>query len=407
MGLHLKIVVLNDLHPRQQPGAAGIAMQYARMLSNDHCVEFWCSRPQGDSGYYEVELPVKSFTYTRLKIRLQRLSKFFQIFYEFFDLKVFFWLLIQAKKTRPDLIWIHQVGNSIPKSVPLFFWLLGIKTIQTHHDYGFFSLGKLYPSDFGLKSSQINSFGKSSNSNSSQFKKLSFAKESTIKNLVFWYRARFLVEISNLNAKNVLLGSQQALINRSFGMKSIVLIPNAAKECSCGNIEERKDDEIRFLFAGRPVGKGLNSISNIVRNTKEGVLFLAGKPDLLHYLPESLSEEKYIYLGDLGQEELFQFMHQVDFVSVLSECFDVFPSILLEAISHSSRVLCSETVGNRFLITCDELGYILPFSESEENLSLDMIKSRFSQIGIRESARATIQNTRTWEIELQHLVATL
>jgi len=40
----LKIVVLNDLHPSQQAGAAGIALQNAQLLASQNEVQYWCAK---------------------------------------------------------------------------------------------------------------------------------------------------------------------------------------------------------------------------------------------------------------------------------------------------------------------------------------------------------------------------
>ena len=44
--------------------------------------------------------------------------------------------------------------------------------------------------------------------------------------------------------------------------------------------------------------------------------------------------------------EIFPLIHHVDLVRVPSICFDVYPSILVEALSHGTKILTHRTVGN-------------------------------------------------------------
>ena len=39
-----KIVVLNDIHPEEQPGAASIAFNFAKELALNHKIEYWYSQ---------------------------------------------------------------------------------------------------------------------------------------------------------------------------------------------------------------------------------------------------------------------------------------------------------------------------------------------------------------------------
>ena len=115
----MKIVVLNDLHPSEQAGAASVALQYANFLSQENDVEFWCSKPRDIENYPSDKFQTWSFNYSKLKRKLQKKSKILRFFSEIIDLKVFFYLIWQSKKFKPDLVWLHQIGNAIPKTVPL------------------------------------------------------------------------------------------------------------------------------------------------------------------------------------------------------------------------------------------------------------------------------------------------
>jgi glycosyltransferase involved in cell wall biosynthesis len=373
----LKIVVLNDLHPDHQPGAAGIALQYAHLLSAENSVQFWCTQPEEEEICQKLDFPQKTATYKNSKLRRQRNSRAYRMLYEMFDFQIFLWLIKESLFFRPDVVWIHQIGNAVPKSVPLLFKMLRIKTIQTHHDYSTFTFGKLYPSDFNLNSEEVLALSIPQEFSEMKRTNLRFSRGNFFKRNFMRFRCLLLIQISNLNVKNVLLSPQQESINRNFGLKSIVLIPNAAQGCKCVNPLKKIGESRNILFAGRPVAKGLALIANIVQNSESCKLFLAGKREILDYIPQSLSPSKYEYLGNLTQTELFQFMHKIDFVSVLSECFDVFPSILLEALSHDCKVIASPMVGNNYLIKGGNIGYVLPSLEFSTHLSIEMIENKY------------------------------
>ena len=111
--------------------------------------------------------------------------------------------------------------------------------------------------------------------------------------------------------------------------------------------------------------------------TPHAHLDLAGDTDLLNYLPFDFPKSKFTFLGRLEHSELLAAIHNYDYVSVLSECFDVYPSILIEALEHSSRVLCTSTVGNHSAITSDQFGYQLAYDLEFKQISLaDIINDK-------------------------------
>jgi len=400
----LKIVVLNDLHPSEQAGAASVALQYANFLSQENDVEFWCSKPRDIENYPSDKFQTWSFNYSKLKRKLQKKSKILRFFSEIIDLKVFFYLIWQSKKFKPDLVWLHQIGNAIPKTVPLVFWALRISVVQTHHDYSCFSLGKLFPSDFGLSQEEVCLLGSSPDKPSNNKIRLEFVKGNFIRNLLFQKRARLLICISNLNFKNILLSPQQKRINQSFDLRSTLVIPNSAQECSCSGIPNMATFKPGVLFAGRPVAKGLHDIARIVENSSSCKLYIAGKPEIMNYLPQNLSASKYEYLGELSQNELFHFMHSVEYVSVLSECFDVFPSILLEAISHGCKVICSPTVGNGYLLAGTNLGYMLESRDVIPDLTIDLISERIRNSPLKINEKKIIPSIDLWKNQINSVL---
>lgn len=295
---------------------------------------------------------------------------FVRLISEFLRFRSSLWFVLALNKAKPDLVWIHQIGNDFPKILPLICRLMRVKSIQTHHDYSLVSIRKLYPENLNASAVQIQQMHFSFQELPELFKLNWESSFQYIVRKIFAIRKSILIWISNMNFTNILISNQQASILRSAKLANVVVLPNSTEACNCVIPSSQAYSQTTFLFAGRPAGKGLNRICGIVSNTSNSLLLLAGKPELLDYIPRDFPSEKLIYLGNLSQPELFLIMHQVDFVAVLSECFDVYPSVLLEALEHGSRVLCSQTVGNMSLVGSQVQGYVIPFGFNFHTSSL-------------------------------------
>jgi hypothetical protein len=365
----LKIVVLNDLHPSQQGGAASIALQNARFLAAENQVEFWCTGTSSKEVPAEAGLKLRIFKYGRFKKLFQENFRVSKIYFEFIDLRITSRCVINVIRFKPDLVWIHQIGNRFPKSITFAFRILRIPTVQTFHDFTLLVPGKLFPSHFGWSNSEVDLMVSKLENGELETPKLQTS--NLLSSLALMLRFKLLMKLAMLNSRNIVVGPQQERIFRLFGLKKATLLPNITNNCVCPNLQKSKvPGELRILFAGRPAGKGLGIISRLVQNTPHAHLDLAGDSDLLNYLPYDFPQNKFTFLGKLEHSELLRSIHNYDFVSVLSECFDVYPSILIEAIEHSSRVLCTSTVGNHSAITSEQFGYQLAYDLDFNRISL-------------------------------------
>ena len=356
----MKIVVLNDLHPSQQGGAASIALQNARFLASENQVEYWCTGKSGNEVPVEASLKLRIFKYGRFKKLFQEKFRVTKIYFEFFDLRITFRCLAEVVRFKPDLVWVHQIGNGFPKSITFAFRILRIPTVQTFHDYSLLVPGKLFPSHFGWSNSEVDLLVSKMEGGELETPRL--RTSNLLSSVAVTLRFKLLRSLAMMNSRNIVVGPQQERIFSLFGLKKTALLPNITSHCACPVLQESKvSGELRILFAGRPAGKGLGSISRLVQNTPHAHLDLAGDTDLLNYLPFDFPKSKFTFLGRLEHSELLAAIHNYDFVSVLSECFDVYPSILIEALEHSSRVLCTSTVGNHSAIISDKFGYQLAY----------------------------------------------
>jgi hypothetical protein len=96
-------------------------------------------------------------------------------------------------------------------------------------------------------------------------------------------------------------------------------------------------------------------------------------------------------LGFLTPVELFRHIHRAKLVSVISECYDVYPTIALEAIMHNSKVLVTESTGVANLFSSLGFGAVVDSSDTFLDLHIlfnkvsEQIEYPLSQISLAES----------------------
>jgi glycosyltransferase involved in cell wall biosynthesis len=142
----------------------------------------------------------------------------------------------------------------------------------------------------------------------------------------------------------------QASIYRSLGFEVLEIVQNGVDECSADHAAIGVGgDKVNLLFVGRLVGKGLHYALDLTASNSGLHLFLVGGSELLDEARKSLDDSRFTYFGKLDSLELKDVYHNTDYVLVMSECFDVFPGVLMEALSHGCKVLTSRSVGNSHL----------------------------------------------------------
>jgi glycosyltransferase involved in cell wall biosynthesis len=156
-----------------------------------------------------------------------------------------------------------------------------------------------------------------------------------------------------------------------FGIKNLKIVRNGIDACKCNIATPISEKSNTVLFAGRSTGKGFEKTCQLVKSNPAWTLLAAGDSDLRDTALLYLSEEQFKYLGFLPPETLFLEIHKAYFVSVLSECFDVYPTIALEAFMHGSNVISSDSTGVTELIHEYGTGHILKKAEMP---NLDILK---------------------------------
>lgn len=144
------------------------------------------------------------------------------------------------------------------------------------------------------------------------------------------------------------ISNLQSEIYRFFRFPIRATIPNGLEECTCETSTIIREPN-SILFVGRLIGKGFERLLDSV--AKEGfTVYLAGGHELEKVASSHGKDLNYVFLGKLSRNEVFQTLHKVEFTYVASECFDVYPTIGIEAIRHGSIPITSETTGIRDLV---------------------------------------------------------
>jgi hypothetical protein len=144
--------------------------------------------------------------------------------------------------------------------------------------------------------------------------------------------------------KVVSIGKLQNSILISNQINVGTRIENYITECNC-ELDASLVKENTILFAGRQAYKGLDVVVQSVLKSDGWILIIAGGSDLLDFVKHALPSSKYRYLGQLTSSSLHSYIHSVKFVAVLSQCYDNFPTIGLEAIVHGALPVTTNITG--------------------------------------------------------------
>lgn len=385
----MKIAFLNDMHPLEFPGAATIAHNLAREASLDDSVEFWCSSSNPNTLKSSGDLK-ECIVKSRPKTDARRSAKLgFKLVGEFTSFRNLFWVTRRLMAYRPDVLWIHQIGFRFPRTVILVARLFGVKTVLTLHDFASILPRKLYPSDLGILDGEVAKKLTSLLVDHSIKAKLK-VREPLHFRIAYGIRLRLTKFIYHRTSTAVSISLLQERILTALGFKISGVIPNGVDPCSCSeqNLERERGS---ILFAGRPNAKGLEAVIDAITISPDSHLHLAGPVRLMEMASLKLHRDRYTYHGQISRQDLFGLIHRVELVAVLSECFDVFPTITLEALRHGTNVMTTLTTGNADLIEGISPSLIIQYRQVP-NLSDIQNVIRRSDVGERlnEASKAKV-----------------
>lgn len=391
----VRIAILNDNQSRSQPGAATIAELYFNYLKNHYECQFWstsmCSSRKNNRRHDIKLMPsiIPKF--------LNKNRKIWALYYEFAQISPLFWIYFRCKDFKPDVIWIHQIGYHFPRTVIFIAKLLGIKIIYTFHDYSIVLNRKLYPSDFGIKKSEIDKEVINLLSNNIDSK---IIRENLQLEIIDRVRLYFNLKLLNLCYANVAISSLQSKILKLFNIP-ISLVINNSVPINTSSLDAKnlaKDErELRILLAGRTIGKGFDSFLSRLKNTEDFFVHAAGDSALLELLSKFNKELKFEYHGMIPSHQLAKLIKSVDVVAVPSVCFDVFPTITLEALSLGVPVITTRTTGNFPIIEAAAPLLVISSDESQLidltylRIAIQEFKDNISKIDL-PNLKVTISN---------------
>jgi glycosyltransferase involved in cell wall biosynthesis len=341
----MKIFVVNDFHPGELQGAATIAYNYHQELCKTIDSRFYSgskasfSNGQINEVFLGYKIPNGLMKYKISNKLNQYLGK-----------SIATSRLIAAVLTnRPKLVWFHQIGHRFGFVSIILIKLLGVNTVLTFHDFGGIKKGKLYPHDLGLLDSEVDNWINLNLDRDLHIQTSNVTKSPTnfLGYFSWQYLRRFYIRsVSHYFVGKLLYISKlQQTIYCFMGFKRGLVIPNPIEPCNCTIVRDSTDDKTKsILFAGRAIGKGLEKTAQAVSMT-DFKLHLAGKVELLTRALTYLPPEQIVYHGEVSRQDLFLLIHKMDLVSVPSICFDVYPTVTIESLSHGTPVLTHRTCG--------------------------------------------------------------
>jgi len=352
-----KIVVINELLPTEQPGAASIAFRIFNQLNFEYSAQYWSTAIKVD-GFDEDKTSQHILKISETVARRSSLGLSNKLRCEYLGLSPLIWLYRKVKSEKPSIVAVHQIGNRIPRTAILLLSLMHIPIVCTLHDFGWLVPRKLFPEDLNIAAPDFLSASQS---------QISFEMNNKLKRKTGEYFKHYIVQlrlsinrmILNQCASVIAISDLQAEIYRSFGFRIDEVIPNNVEKCVCVIPSREQRQNKILLFAGRAYAKGLDQVFELVKSNPGVNLYLAGPSELAQRAKKLLGSEQFSYFGNLDPEDLFKLLHKVGFVAVLSECFDVYPTITLEAISHGALVLTNRNTGNSDLVESIDLNLLV------------------------------------------------
>jgi len=239
-------------------------------------------------------------------------------------------------KLKPRIVVVHKIGFIFPIHVLLIMKLFFKNIIIVHHDFMFIHKGKVYPANLKISPLSLNDYDTFLSEN--HFQLIHGPRKDLI--LVRNLTRKFLNVTYNQFQKNLLINN---------GVSVDFVTRQTIEECRHDQFKYQSrqiDNRIRILFIGRSVGKGLDKAFEILLANDIFSLTIISELYTQELIPPELRESRVKFLGPKSQEEVFQEIHNSQVVFARSNCLEVGPLTVLEALSHGTPVICSPFSGN-------------------------------------------------------------
>lgn len=330
----MRVIVLNDSHPNEFPGASTVAFFSHSQIIREFNSIFLCGSTnlashENTNAYFKVGKPGSFLKLLRRFSFCRELSKYIKF-------RSTIWTILRVYKFKPEVIIIHKIGDVFSFSLLPIFKMMKIKLLYLHHDYSALKSSKLYPNDFQISDYNIDDFCIN--------KRYELFSKFRIK-----FSRKILRKLLNSCTKQYAQTNFQSNFLEYHGFRIEGIIPQTLESRSDIKSKirlKRSSDFFQILFAGRVIGKGFEKLVDFINLNNEFKLVLAGTEELHQEAMKKLPLHSFNYLGLLNQEDLRQVIKEVDLVFACSKCFDVGPRIALEALYMGTPAICSSVVGH-------------------------------------------------------------
>jgi glycosyltransferase involved in cell wall biosynthesis len=311
-------------------------------------------------GTFSLNKPSKFLAYTNCtflklpaKVRKSRIRK---VSNRYLHPAIFLSIARFVNKKKFRTIHFHSFGEEIPLLLLPYLKLRGFEVVVTHHDFMFIHNRKLYPEDIGTTEKKI--------------LEINYFKIRKLKKLLI---VRFNKLIYKFIDTNIMISEMQASVFTALGYRVDKIIENKVPACTCSKTLGRESEII--LFVGRSIGKGLIDLCTWMKNNNYK-LWLVGEVEIFNIAKQFIQEERITFFGKLPSADVYKLMHSASVLAAKSECLDVFPTTVLEAIAHGLPVITSPSAGNSYLVRRISNKLVVnDFAElSKEELDFEIVK---------------------------------
>lgn len=311
----------------ENPGPSRFATELAETLHPEFRMDYfgtYLNKKPEDVQVWGQYIKTNSVTSPNTLIRIYK---------RYLNFKILLPLMRTVRARHIQIVNVHNLNLQIPL---IMYPLLRLKKkiiITTLHDYTAIYNRKLYKSD--VKNLQHKSMRTITNHKA----------DSLTLNI-----NRYLF---NLSHELIYLSEMQKKIFQQFGFINGKVINNKIKECRCPidviNVTRSQEKKV-ILFIGRSIGKGLEGLISWISSQDTFKLELVGKPELKELAAHHLDQQQFHFCGELSPQRVAKKIHKSALVYAASECLDVYPTTVLEAIVHGTPVIVSNNCGNADLV---------------------------------------------------------
>lgn len=262
-------------------------------------------------------------------------------------------LLSLLDNYKPDIVHIHNVYPLIAPRIYYEAYIRKIKIVQTLHNYRF-----MCPNGLLFRKGMICERCSNTSNLYYCFYKRCY-RNSYLQS--FWYafmiskayKKGWFQYIDKFIALNPFMLSK--MIEYGYKKSKLTIIPNGLSKPEKIESIEKKN---YFLYIGRlSEEKGIMTLINAINKT-DFQLIVIGKGPLEQKILSLIKEKSNIQLlGFKTGEEKDRLIAEAKAVVVPSECYENFPTVVIEAFSHGVPVIASKIGGLQYMVKENYNGY--------------------------------------------------